>query len=64
MGRLVRTLANSEPAGAQGELVWDGLNDNRERVRMGIYVVLLEAFDSFGGSIETRKGIVVVAAKM
>jgi hypothetical protein len=63
-GRLVRTLANGEPTGSHGEIIWDGMNDNLEKVRMGIYVVLLEALDSSGSNVQTIKGVVVVAAKM
>lgn len=64
VGRLVRLLADGEPTGAQGEIIWDGLNDRGERVRMGIYIVLVEALDAEGGSIRTIKGVVVVAVKL
>ncbi len=63
-GRLVRTLADGEPSGSHGELIWNGYNDRNERIRMGIYVVLLEALDGNGGEVQTVKGVVVVAAKM
>ena len=63
-GRLVRTLAENEPAGSHGETIWDGYNNDRQRVRMGIYVVLLEALDNFGGTVHILKAAVVVAAKM
>ncbi len=32
-GRLVRTLANGELAGTQGEIVWDGNGDDKRRVQ-------------------------------
>ena len=64
VGRLVRILANNEPAGAQGEIIWDGMNDNRERVRIGIYIILFEALDSFGKTIEMLKSTVVVASRL
>ena len=63
-GRLIRTLANGEPSGSNGEIIWDGMNDNREKVSIGIYIVLLEALDGFGGNAQTMKGVVVVAAKL
>lgn len=63
-GRLIRTLANGEPSGPQGSLVWDGMDDDRQKVRMGIYVVLLEGLDANGGTIHTAKGAVVVAVKL
>lgn len=63
-GRLIRTLASGEPTGARGSLIWDGMNDNRDKVRMGIYIVLLEALDAGGSEIHSTKGAVVVAAKL
>jgi hypothetical protein len=63
-GRLVRTLADSEPGGSHGELIWDGYRDNKEKARIGIYVVLLEALDANRSEVRTLKGAVVVAARM
>ncbi|MGH2566774.1 MAG: lamin tail domain-containing protein, partial [Bacteroidota bacterium] len=63
-GRLIRTLANSELAGAEGEIVWDGLDDGRQRVRIGPYIIFLEALDSQGGTVATAKAVVVVATKL
>lgn len=60
-GRLIRTLAGNEPAGAEGEVIWNGMDDEGRRVRMGIYVILLEAVDDRGGVLETVKGVVVAA---
>jgi hypothetical protein len=62
-GRLIRRLANIEPAGPQGDLVWDGRDDNRGLARVGMYVVYLEAIDGQGGVLETVKGVVVLAAR-
>jgi hypothetical protein len=63
-GRLIRTLASVEPAGAQGELIWDGLDDERQRVRIGTYVVFIEASDSEAKRVSTTKGVVVVATRL
>jgi flagellar hook assembly protein FlgD len=63
-GRLVRTLANSEPAGAQGELIWDGLDDSRQALRIGIYVIYLEALNADSAVIETLKQTIVLARPM
>lgn len=63
-GRLIRTLVHGEPTGMQGSVVWDGMNDSRDKVRMGIYVVLLEALDAFGTTIHSTKAAVVVAVKL
>lgn len=63
-GRLVRTLANNMPSGSKGQIIFNGLNDNGERLRIGIYIVYLEALDSSGGTVETVKSTVVVATKL
>jgi hypothetical protein len=60
-GRLVRTLANSEPSGSSGEVVWDGFGENRERLRIGIYIILLESLNANGAFVETLKKTVVLA---
>ena len=63
-GRLVRILANGELAGTQGEIVWDGLDDNKQRARIGVYVVFLEATDQSSGNVVTAKAAAVVATKL
>ncbi len=63
-GRVVRTLANNEPGGPEGNVVWDGRDDESERVRIGIYIVLFEAIDGNGGVLEVVKSVVVVAARL
>jgi hypothetical protein len=63
-GRLVRTLANGELSGPQGEIIWDGLDDTRQRVRIGPYVVFVEAVDGQAGVLATAKRVAVVAAKL
>lgn len=60
-GRLVRTLVNSEPSGSSGEVVWDGFGENREKLRIGIYIILLESLNANGATIETLKKTVVLA---
>lgn len=64
VGRLVRTLASNELSGSTGQIIWDGLDDEKRRLRMGIYVILLEAFDSGGGTVESAKAAAVVAGKL
>ncbi len=60
-GRLVRTLEESRLVGRTGELIWDGLGDGGRPLRIGIYVVLLEALDTAGGRVVTMKRPVVLA---
>jgi hypothetical protein len=63
-GRLVRTLVNNEPTGSSGQVIWDGLDDDKQKVRIGIYVVFLEAIDGTGGVLESMKAAVVVAGRL
>ena len=63
-GRLVRTLANNEPAASSGTIIWNGLDDNNRRVRIGMYIILFEALDSSGGVVRTMKDVAVVATKL
>jgi hypothetical protein len=64
VGRLVRVLADGAPTGSAGTLVWDGMSDRKERVRIGIYVIFLEAYDPSGNRLQMNKGVVVVATKL
>jgi hypothetical protein len=63
-GRLIRTLANGELAGTQGDIVWDGLDDNKQRARIGVYVIFLEATDRSSNKVVTAKAVAVVATKL
>lgn len=60
-GRLVRELADGYQAGFEGSLIWDGLTDDRRRNRVGIYIVLFEAYNSAEGKDRTFKETVVLA---
>jgi hypothetical protein len=63
-GRLVRHLVNNEPLTGRGEVLWDGCDDERREVRLGIYIVLLEASDDRGSTVYSTRGALVVAAKL
>jgi hypothetical protein len=64
VGRQVRTLANNRLSGPEGYLVWDGRNDNGRIVRLGIYIVLLEAYDDSRRNSTQVKSTVVVAGNL
>ncbi len=63
-GRLIRTLANGELAGMRGEIIWDGFDNNKQRARIGVYVVFLEATDQSSNKVITAKAVAVVATKL
>ncbi|MEF8864173.1 MAG: lamin tail domain-containing protein [Salinibacter sp.] len=60
-GRRVRTLEQARLSGRSDELVWNGRDDAGDRVRVGPYVVLLEAVQAEGGTTTELKETVVVA---
>ncbi|MEQ9266523.1 MAG: lamin tail domain-containing protein [Balneolaceae bacterium] len=60
-GRRVRELTSGTQAGFEGSLTWDGLTDDRRKNRVGIYIVLFEAYNSTSGKNRTFKETVVLA---
>jgi len=60
-GRLVRTLEDTGLTARTGALLWDGLDDDARELRIGIYVVYLEAVSPQAGSTEAYKAAVVLA---
>lgn len=63
-GRLVRELADGKQAGLEGQLIWNGRKDDGSRNRIGIYIVVFEAYDSASGSDKSFKKTVVLARKL
>jgi hypothetical protein len=62
-GRHVRTLANNIPSANQGSIIFDGRDDGGNALRIGIYIIFLEAVGIDNSVIETLKTVVVVARK-
>jgi len=63
-GRLVRTIADYKPSGSKGKIIFDGLNDKGEPLRVGMYIVLLEAVSESGNILEVQKKVLVIATKL
>jgi flagellar hook assembly protein FlgD len=63
-GRLVRTLLNNQASGQNGSVIFDGLDDENKALRIGIYIIFLEALNDNSGIVETLKTVVVVARKL
>jgi len=61
-GRIIRSLVQNELLAAAGTVSWDGLNNKREKARIGIYIVYFEVFD-LEGNISGVKKTCVVASK-
>ncbi|MEM6288868.1 MAG: lamin tail domain-containing protein [Bacteroidota bacterium] len=62
-GRLVRELEPGRLSGSEAVLTWDGTGDGRQRLRAGIYVVLVEAVDAQGGTTEAHRAALVLARR-
>jgi hypothetical protein len=63
-GRLVRTLTSNQASGSSGSVIFDGLGDDGDALRIGIYIIFLEAINEGTGVVETMKTVVVVARKL
>jgi hypothetical protein len=63
-GRLVRILANNMASGSTGSVIFDGLGDDGLALRMGIYIIFLEALNINTGQNEIMKTTVVIARKL
>lgn len=63
-GRIVRNLANNLSSGSSGEIMFNGLDDQKNPLKIGIYVVLFEAVNTRNSVVESLKDVVVVARKL
>ncbi|MCX6294597.1 MAG: lamin tail domain-containing protein [Bacteroidetes bacterium] len=62
-GRVVRRLIQNELLGIKGTFSWDGINDDREKARIGIYIFYFEVFD-LSGNVKHYKKTCVLAGKL
>ena len=62
-GRFVRELEAGRLSGREGTLLWDGRGAAGEQLRVGYYVVLVEAVDVAGGTTDVLKATVVLARR-
>ena len=60
-GRLVRQLVTDEIAGTEGDITWDGLDEERNRAAVGIYVVYIELINPEGTVSHIKKTTVLGA---
>ncbi len=61
-GQLVCHLAKGELVGQEGSVLWNGLDNNGNRVPVGVYVVVTEVF-SLEGKVKQFKNAAVVATR-
>ena len=62
-GRFVRELEAGRLSGREGMLLWDGRGASGEQLRVGYYIVLVEAVDVAGGTTDALKATVVLARR-
>ena len=62
-GRIVKHLIQNELLGVKGTFSWDGINDDREKARIGIYIFYFEVFD-LSGNVKHYKKTCVLAGKL
>jgi hypothetical protein len=62
-GRLIRRLANNEPAGYSGEKLWDGKDDHGRVMPTGLYIIYLEALGKGGTRIQSTRRPVALARR-
>ncbi|MCF8275513.1 MAG: lamin tail domain-containing protein [Flavobacteriales bacterium] len=62
-GRPTRKLASNELLATSGTFTWDGTTDKGEKARIGMYVILFEAFSTSGNS-NTYKLSTVLGGKL
>ncbi len=58
-GRPMRLLAANQTLSTEGTFTWDGTRDDGTKARIGIYVILFEAFDPSGKSYTHRLSAVL-----
>jgi Lamin Tail Domain/CHU_C Type IX secretion signal domain/CARDB len=63
-GRLVRTLVNNSESGDKGSVIFDGRDNKGNPLRIGIYIVYLQALNINSGFEKDLKTVVVVARKL
>ncbi len=56
-GQLIKTLANNKLIGSQGFISWDGTNDDGQKARNGIYLLIGEYFNTKGEVNNIKKTI-------
>ena len=59
-GRLIKNLIQNELLGVSGTFSWDGITENNEKARIGIYIIFIEVFD-LDGNVKSFKKTVVLA---
>ncbi|MCP4123341.1 MAG: hypothetical protein GY751_16435 [Bacteroidetes bacterium] len=60
-GRQIRHLVRNETLGASGFYKWDGTDENGEKARSGLFIVLVDLFDLNGNRRKTKLEIALTS---
>ena len=63
-GRMVRFLLNNVKSPVNGYVTWDGTDDEGLQCRIGIYIILIEAVNKVGKTIDLKKTTLVLADRL
>lgn len=61
MGREMIHLVQNETLGLEGFYKWDGVDRNGERVRSGLYIVLVDLFDLNGDQKKIKREVAITS---
>jgi hypothetical protein len=61
-GKLVRNLANGEFLGQTGHIIWDGITNDNQKAKIGIYIIYIETFN-LNGDVQHSKLTCVLGGK-
>ena len=62
-GRLIKKLVSNELLGVSGTFSWNGVNENNEKAKIGIYIIYFETFDT-AGNVNSYKNTCVLAGRL
>jgi hypothetical protein len=62
-GRLIKRLVKNELLATSGTYTWDGITDENQKARIGIYIIYFESFDT-DGNVNKEKQSCVVGGKL
>ncbi|MBS1946893.1 MAG: lamin tail domain-containing protein [Bacteroidetes bacterium] len=62
-GRPVRFLANNSTLALTGSFKWDGLDDQQQRLPVGVYIIITQVFD-LRGKTKQFKNVVTLARRL
>jgi hypothetical protein len=58
-GQKVRQLLNNRLLSSLEQVIWDGIDDNRQKVAIGIYILYFEFINPDGNKKQVKKAVVV-----